>query len=78
MGIELDVHWGNELDFDPWPCGLPGSCLLRCKLKGVGHHLRKRPRKDGAQSVTRTCRASWEGPVDVGFALAGICKGERG
>ena len=21
MGIESDVHWGYNLDFDSWPCG---------------------------------------------------------
>ena len=21
VGIESDVHWGYDVDFDPWPCG---------------------------------------------------------
>ena len=32
VGIESDVHWGYDLDFDPWPHGtwqLPGPFEVR-------------------------------------------------
>ena len=72
VGIESDVHWGYDLDFDPWPNGRIPSFRkkLRAALKSLTKTWeRELQEQQSAQSLGSRNAVSLESTtMDVGSA----------